>query len=42
MTYFVEEAGFLDTLKNSNLRFYQVLEEIAIIYGEKLTLQFRG
>ncbi|WP_288400420.1 hypothetical protein [uncultured Acinetobacter sp.] len=42
MTYFVEEAGFLDTLKNSNLRFYQVLEEIAIIYGEELTLQFRG
>lgn len=42
MTYFVEEAGYLDVLKNSDLRLYQVFREIATIYGEELTLQFRG
>lgn len=42
MIYFVEEAGYLDTLKHSDLCLYQLFKEIAVIYGEELTLQFRG
>ncbi len=39
--YFMEEAGYLNTL-DSSLGIYQVLENLAQIYGEKMTLQFRS
>jgi len=39
--YFLEEAGYLNSL-NSNLGIYQLLERLAVIYGEKITFQFRN